>query len=469
LWQFAQGLAGKRIGTLSGAQVIQSTAERRWPASDSPLQGVLDAHVADLGVWGTWVPPGWRLSGVLDTHAQVTGRLKGPELQGRMLGRDLGVRNVLQGVSLAEGQLSIRLDGANARIEQLSFKGGEGRLNVTGGATLGESPQATLSLLADKFRVLGRLDRRLVASGNAQLLLNAQQLKLTGTATVDEGLFDIGRGEAPTLDSDVVVRRSAHAASAGNTTTSTTSATPAAAPLPEALRQAQVDIKIGLGEKLQLKGQGVDTALRGNLVVSSPGGRLALNGTIHTHEGHYAAYGQKLEITRGDFSFTGPLDNPRLDVLAIRPNLDVLVGVNITGTALSPHIQLYSEPEMAEYYKLSWLVMGRSPDGLGSTDVALLQRAAFALLSGNSPGPTDKLMEALGITDISVRQTEGDTRDTIIGLGKQLSRRWYVGYERGVHATTGSWQLIYRIAQRFTLRAQSGTENAIDMIWSWRW
>jgi len=39
----------------------------------------------------------------------------------------------------------------------------------------------------------------------------------------------------------------------------------------------------------------------------------------------YAAYGQKLEITRGEFTFTGPIDNPRLDVLAVRPNLDVVV------------------------------------------------------------------------------------------------------------------------------------------------
>ena len=63
-----------------------------------------------------------------------------------------------------------------------------------------------------------------------------------------------------------------------------------------------------------------------------------------------------------------------------------------------------------------------------------------------------------------MRQTEGDTRDTIITLGKQLSRRWYVGYERGVQATTGTWQLIYRVAQRFTLRAQSGSENAIAFM-----
>ena len=59
-------------------------------------------------------------------------------------------------------------------------------------------------------------------------------------------------------------------------------------------------------------------------------------------------------------------------------------------------------------------------------------------------------------------------RQTVVSLGRQLSRHWYVGYERGVNATTGTWQLIYRIAQRFTLRAQSGLENSLDLIWTWR-
>jgi len=60
-------------------------------------------------------------------------------------------------------------------------------------------------------------------------------------------------------------------------------------------------------------------------------------------------------------------------------------------------------------------------------------------------------------------------RDTIVTLGKQISDRVYVGYERGLNATTGNWQLIYRIAQRFTLRAQSGEDSAIDLVWLFRW
>ena len=141
----------------------------------------------------------------------------------------------------------------------------------------------------------------------------------------------------------------------------------------------------------------------------------------------------------------------------------------MTGSAVTPHIRLFSEPELSEIDKLSWLVMGRASDGLGRTDTALLQRAALALLAGEKESVTDQFTKAIGLDEISVRQSDGEVRDTVISLGKQLSQRWYVGYERSLSATTGTWQLIYRIAQRFALRAQSGLDNSLDLIWTWRW
>lgn len=155
--------------------------------------------------------------------------------------------------------------------------------------------------------------------------------------------------------------------------------------------------------------------------------------------------------------------------MATRPNLDVRVGVAVSGTTANPHVRLFSQPELSEIDKLSWLVMGRASSGLGRSDTALLQRAALALLAGEGGGPTDKVTQALGLDEISVSQTDGAVRETVISLGKQLSRRWYVGYERGLNATAGTWQLIYRIAQHFTLRLQSGLDNSIDLIWTWRW
>ena len=175
--------------------------------------------------------------------------------------------------------------------------------------------------------------------------------------------------------------------------------------------------------------------------------------------GTYAAYGQKLDIERGAIVFSGAIENPRLDILAMRrqspmaASSDVKVGVKIAGTAQDPRISLYSDPAMSETDKLSWLILGRGPSGLGGADIGLLQSAAVALLSGEGPSTTDNLMSTLGIDELSLHQSDGTVRDTVVNVGKQLSKYWYLGYERNLNATSGNWQLIYRLAQRFTLRS----------------
>ncbi|MEE9477945.1 MAG: translocation/assembly module TamB domain-containing protein, partial [Roseateles sp.] len=238
---------------------------------------------------------------------------------------------------------------------------------------------------------------------------------------------------------------------------------------PKTARQTAVSLAVDFGRDFKVKGRGLATTLRGELQIAQNGGPLRVTGKLRADGGQYAAYGQKLDIERGDISFSGAFDNPALDLLAVRPNLDVRVGVRVAGTALAPRVSLYAEPDMAETDKLSWLLMGRGPEGLGRTDTALLQRAALALVSGEGEGPTGRVLRNLGLDELSLAQSDDNTRATIVRLGKQLSRRWYVGYERSLNATTGSWQLIYRIAQRFTLRAQGGDDNALDVIWQWKW
>ena len=458
-WRFMPLLAGRYLGTLSGAVNVRTGTDRRWPAADAAIDGAMHIAVPQLAIWGGWVPPGWRVDGELSATARLSGRFGAPEYTGELRAAGVSVRNLLQGVAFSEGELLLALDGATARIERASLRGGDGSLSASGGASFGDKPQAQINVLAQKFRLIGRVDRQLVASGNAALSLQPDALRLTGKVAVDSGFFDLSRRDAPSLDDDVTVRRAA--------------AVPGLAPsepatAPRLLRTAQVGIDLDLGEKLRLRGRGLDTALKGQLRLTTPGGRLAVTGTVRAENGTYAAYGQKLEIDRGLVAFSGNADNPRLDILALRPNMDVRVGVAITGNALTPRVRLVSEPEMSETEKLSWLVLGRGADGLGRTDTAVLQRAAVALLAGEGEAPTDELLRAIGIDDLSVRQTDGEVRETVISLGKQLGRRWYVGYERGVNATAGTWQLIYRIAQRFTLRAQSGMENSLDLIWTWR-
>jgi translocation and assembly module TamB len=456
-WVFSQALAGRTLGEMTGAISVKTTPQSRWPAADSPLEGVLEAHVANLGIWSAWVPAGWRLAGELKTSATIGGRFGAPEYTGSLQGSELGVRNVLQGVNVSGGQLAVRLDGASAQIERFTLKGGDGTLALTGGATFGSAPKVQLHAQAEHFRVLGRIDRQLTASGHSDFSWQGEQFKLDGTLGVDEGLFDARRGNAPGLDDDVTVHRASDPEPAAEAATSQRSR-----------RDVAVNIELNLGQKLRVRAFGVDTALRGKLRISTPNGRMAINGEVSTEGGTYTGYGQKLDIERGIVAFSGAYATPRLDILALRPNLDTRVGVQITGNLPNIRVRLYSDPDLSDTDKLSWLVLGRAPDGLGRTDTALLQRAAVALLSGEGEAPTDAFMKSIGIDELSLRQSDTEVRETVINIGKQLSRRWYVGYERGVNATTGTFQLIYRIAQRFTLRAQSGQENSLDVIWTWK-
>ncbi|MDM4767352.1 translocation/assembly module TamB domain-containing protein [Pelomonas sp. SE-A7] len=456
-WQLQQQFEGSSLGRLSATASAKAEPLDLIPGPKSPLDGKLQADVANLGLWGRWVPPGWRVGGQLEAGMQLAGTLQAPQLIGQVQGRRLSLRNPLLGVDVRDTEFLLKLNGENAQLERLLARGPEGLLTASGTAQLGEKPQASLQLKAEGLTLLNRVDRRAQISGEAKLALAEQSLELDGSLRLDSALFDFSRGDAPTLDDDVTVVRPQQQAAPP---------TPVA---PAKQRRVRVDMQLDMGEKLQLRGRGFESRLVGQLKLSQRDASIRLNGILRTEGGTYAAYGQKLEIEKGELIFTGPYDNPRLDVLALRPNTDVQVGVALGGTAISPRIKLYSDPEMSDTDKLSWLLLGRAPEGLGRADTAVLQRAALALLSGEGESPSGRLMKNLGLDELSLSQNEEDSRGTVVRLGKQLSRRWYVGYERGLNATSGSWQLIYRIAQRFTLRAQSGDENALDLIWQWRW
>lgn len=455
-WTLSEHVAGQRMGRLQGDFTATADPAHWVPKADAALQGQLDLDVAQLGYWGAWLPAGWRLAGQLSARAALDGTVGAPRLTGEVQGQRIAVRNVLQGVDWRDAELRARLTGDALLLDSLTLKAGPGTVGLTGRATLGTTPTIQLQARAERFAALQRVDRRVLASGTAELLIDASRLRLTGALKADEGRIDFSRSDAPSLSDDVEVQRPSLGESQLQSQRKAST------------RALQLDLRADLGPSFHLVGRGLNTRLTGELRLTSPNSKPQLAGTIRAEDGTYAAYGQKLQIDRGLITFTGPIENPRLDVQAIRSDLDdVKVGVAIAGTAQTPRVRLFSDPEMTDTDKLSWLLMGRASDGLGRTDLALLQRAAYALLSGESDSPS--LIQRLGIDSLSVSQSDGTVQETVVSLGKQLSRRWYLGYERSLQATTGTWLLTYRLAQRFTVRAQSGAENALDAIWSWKW
>lgn len=462
-WRTDVRLAGRQAGALQATVTAMTNAQNPWPGTDTPIDGNVQLRIDDIGLHDARLPVGWHLAGRVSAEARLGGRIGAPTWRGAVRGSGLGVSNFVEGVRVHSGELQATLDGDGGRIERFNAKAGDGQLRAQGDLRFGADPQARITVTAERFRALGRVDRLLDLSGQATLALQRQRVAVQGRFQVDQGLVDLGRGETPELSKDV---RVIDGPTPGRPQTAAKGTKPAPA------RPVQLDLRVDLGQQLRVRGKGVNTLLAGDLRLTAPGGQLDVEGTVRTVGGTYEAYGEKLRIDRGLVTFVGPVANPRLDIQAVRADLrEVEVGVAIGGTAQNPRVTLFSSPEMSELDKLSWLTLGRSSAGLASDQSAILQRAALALLAGQrGSAGGEGIAKRLGLDKISVgRGASGGLSDAVVSLGKQISERFYVGYAQSLDATGGSWELVYKVARRLTVRVQAGEETALDVVWSWVW
>ncbi len=456
LWQIAFIGEGQRLGRAETNASVRTSETGGVPSAASALTGNVLARMDDLSVWNSLLPTGWRIGGGVNGSASLGGTLGAPTASGALTLANASLRNPLEGVDITRGQGRVAFDGSTLRLENVSAQAGKGNVRVNGQGPVDGKTPFFMNAVFEQFAVLARVDRRVEISGEANLSLAAKQVLINGKLTVDRGLIDITQLGAPTLSDDVVVVRKSDALRPVVAST---------AP------KVTMNLAVDLGKDLRLKGRGIETRLAGDLTLTTPGGVLTAVGNIRAEDGRYEAYGQMLDVDRGVVRFVGPLNNPILDILALRPNResDDRVGVSITGTALQPRIKLYALPERSDTDKLAMLVLGRNFDELGRDETALIQTAAIALLSGERGG---SFSSKLGLDTLSVRQANSSstTKDVVITVGKQISDKVYVGYEQGLAGTAGTVQLIYRISQRITLRAQAGKEDSsLDAILTFRW
>ncbi|MDP3354262.1 MAG: translocation/assembly module TamB domain-containing protein [Polaromonas sp.] len=463
--------AGSAEGQLTTRLARSVATGWTWP-QDAPLNGQLRAQLPRIGVWSVLAPPGWRLRGSLGANVTISGKRTAPQLAGTLQADDLALRSVVDGIEFGNGRLRATLDGTRMRITEFTLqgagdKGAGGVLRAQGEAGwVDGKPLVLLAAKLERLRASLRTDRQITLSGDIQARLEGKAASFTGALRVDQASILLPDESTPQLGDDVIVRSSGGAAS-GKKAPAESSATVNSDD--KNGRSLKLAVQLDLGDDFRIRGKGLDTRVRGKLALNADSiDAVRLTGTVNTLGGEYRAYGQRLDVEQGVLRFTGAVDNPTLDILAIRPNLTQRVGVQITGTALLPRVRLYAQPELPDAEKLSWLVVGRGSAN-GGAEAALLQQAAIALL-GSKAGQSRGLAASLGLDELSFRGSEttasGSTNEGAVTLGKRFSRNFYAAYERSLSGALGTLFVFYDLSQRFTIRAQAGEQSAVDLIYT---
>jgi translocation and assembly module TamB len=228
-----------------------------------------------------------------------------------------------------------------------------------------------------------------------------------------------------------------------------------------------VNATLELGDHFYIRASGLEGRLTGQLKVNGePGEPLHVTGIIAAQDAMYYAYGQRLEVERGILNFQGLLDDPGLNILALRKGLDVEAGVQVTGTARRPLVRLVSTPNVPDAEKLSWIILGHVPESDG-VDSSILLAAAGSILGGQSGG---QLGQKLGVDEISLSQKSGEGSQQIqkVTVGKQLSPRARISYEQSLNEVGGITKFTYTLTPRITVVTRTGTEDALDLFYTFR-
>jgi translocation and assembly module TamB len=445
-------LATREAGQLRAegrATLLREGAFFTLPRS-APLAWTAQVDVPDLRLARPFLPVGVRLDARLDAQLTGSGSLAAPRIDGQIDASRIRFAMAEEGIAITDGTLKLALADDRVRVREGELKGQSGRIVVSGEAQL-KNPQAGLTLNFEKFAATNRSDRRVIVSGVAQLNLDPKRLQLTGELTADRARLEIPEASRPTLSGDVVI--------VGRPPREKT----AAQRFPLAL-----DLKLGLGKDFLFKGGGLDARLGGQLRVFTVNQTLRGEGTIQVEEGRYAAYAQSLDIERGVLRFAGPIENPGLDVLAVRKTPTVKVGVLVGGTVQRPLVRLYSDPALPDTEKLAWLVLGHGLEGSGRQEFALLQVAAGALLSqSESVNLQTSLAEALRIDTFDVRSGAGeDLTSTVVSVGKRLSSRATLSYEQSLDGLSQVVKVLYQLSPRVRLEAQAGQQSSFDAFYT---
>ncbi|PQZ91300.1 MULTISPECIES: translocation/assembly module TamB domain-containing protein [Pseudomonas] len=412
--------------------------------NNKPITGNFSLAGLDLAVARPFLPMVETLSGKLNGSGRISGGLLAPLVNGNVN---------LVGGEVSGPELPISLEGLNVQAliagESVQLNGAwrsgkAGQGSLKGQVDWGRALVVDLSLQGSQLPVTVEPYAVLEVAPDLKVSMKDDKLAIAGKVQIPRG--DITVRELPPstvkVSDDTVIIGS-----------QTEEGKP---PMAMAM-----DIDVAVGEdQLNFSGFGLTAKVQGHVHI---GDNLDTRGELWLNDGRYRAYGQKLDVRRARLLFAGPLDQPYLDIEAIRKTDDVTAGIRLSGSAEQPTTQIFSEPAMSQEQALSYLVLGRPLSTTGE-DNNMLAQAALGLGLMGSAGVTSDLAKNLGIQDFEL-DTQGSGNDTAVVASGKITEKLSLRYGVGVFEPASTIALRYLLSKKVYLEVASGVASSLDIFY----
>jgi len=389
------------------------------------------------------IPQMGRAKGELQANIKVAGTLSQPRING-FFNWTAGTVNVPDlGITLSDMKIELQSSQTNTLSYSALARSGEGTLNITGKTVLQSDKgwPTEITFRSDKLEVANIPEALIIMDSDIQLKMQGSLININGEVTIPKARLrprELPEGIATVSRDTVIIDKETKETD-------------------KSRMVVDSKIRVILGKYVDFRGFDVHGMLRGDLLLlSEPDKPTLAQGEVRIEDGTYRMRGQDLKIRKGRLIFANTfVDDPGIDVEAIREVETVIAGVKLTGTLQKPQLTIFSEPVMSESDALTYLLFGHAPatSQSASTESSRNTAAAMGFVAGDFL--SQEVGGRLGLDEMRV--DVGDTTEkTALVMGKYLSDKLYLRYFSGLVESSSIVQLRYQLSDRVQIQTEGG-------------
>jgi translocation and assembly module TamB len=412
------------------------------------VEGRIRSHATDLAVLGAYVAGLDHTRGELSADLRLAGKLPRPDLDGEILLKNGSAAVPALGVALKDITVAIRSAAGGRTTLEGSARSGSGTVALTGTGDWDPKgwPVITFGVKGKDFTCADTREATVKVSPDIQVKLQHTRVDVSGQVDIPFArLVSINKAvqlPVPPSPDVVIVGREADSTAGG----------------PKLYSR----VRIVIGEDVEVRVPNFRGRPEGSiLAIDEPGKPTLATGELKVEEGIYRAYGKDLTIERGRLIFGGgDISNPGLDLRASCTASDnTVAGVQITGTAESPELDLFSTPAMSQSDVLSYIMFGKPMNETGGKSGAAAMAGGQLSVQG-----TDVLARGVagkfGIQDASVESKEGTMQNASLFIGTYLSPKLYMSYGIGLFESSTTIRMRYKVTKHWSVQTESGSQHS---------
>ncbi|AYH06989.1 autotransporter assembly complex protein TamB [Pectobacterium parmentieri] len=424
------------------------------PQGRRNLGGSVTINNISLALLNPALSKGEKAAGMLNANLRLAGDATRPQIFGQMVLERLDIDGNWMPIDLTNGRLAVNFSGMSSTLQGF-LKTNNGQLNLGGNADWSrpDAWRARIAAKGQKLRVTIPPMARLDVSPDIVFEATPQLFALNGSVSIPWARIVVKDmpESAVAVSSDEVMLDAQRQ------------------PLKKASAAIPINsnLTIRVGNDVTLDAFGLAARLQGDLKMVQDERGLGLNGQIDIPSGRFKAYGQDLIVRKGLILFSGPPDQPILNIEAIRnPDNtanDVIAGVRVTGMAATPKLEVFSDPAMSQQEALSYLLRGQGLDS-GGADSSAMTSMLVGLGVAQSGQVVGKIGEAFGVSNLAL-DTQGVGDNSQVVVSGYVLPGLQVKYGVGIFDSLATLTLRYRLMPKLYLEAVSGISQALDVLY----